>query len=494
MVAVNSTSRSLKKVEYAQIHTRKAIQMHPLHGSSWSVVHSVPGKSSFILVLAAAMAIGGVASGTHLGVSDTSTATSLSATHLSGARDLGPNLLPANGGERALGNLTHSVSERKPISSTWGAFPPREASASYASGYAPMGIADLGQASGGSAFYTSSSFAGSAQIESLSVCGTTTPCGSTELSFQLNLNVGFEDGGNWYDYWVQDVALVDTGSQSIIAVENNIWNLSASGASMYNSTVSGYGSVSSYDGVGYYGDGVYVPVSYSAFQLIANTSLNSNRQPVVSFMFDVGGGFSAYDVVTFSFATQLDYSDDFIVDGYTSNPAGLAYDAEWIMGGPGGGASTIDESSNLQLGLQYWNGNNYESINNATDYGEDTGESIGTAYVTGEFYDSDGALFAQVSSGSENPGVLWYATYIAIVDVQGPGSSNATVIPGAGGVPYIGGIAAIAIGATSLDFQVACNGFTDDLGTHSLAPGSTTILTVGPWAWVNFTESGLPSA
>ena len=237
-----------------------------------------------------------------------------------------------------------------------------------------------------------------------------------------------------------------------------------------------------------------MPVSYSAFQLIANTSLNSNRQPVVSFMFDVGGGFSAYDVVTFSFATQLDYSDDFIVDGYTSNPAGLAYDAEWIMGGPGGGASTIDESSNLQLGLQYWNGNNYESINNATDYGEDTGESIGTAYVTGEFYDSDGALFAQVSSGSENPGVLWYATYIAIVDVQGPGSSNATVIPGAGGVPYIGGIAAIAIGATSLDFQVACNGFTDDLGTHSLAPGSTTILTVGPWAWVNFTESGLPSA
>ena len=43
----------------------------------------------------------------------------------------------------------------------------------------------------------------------------------------------------------------------------------------------------------------------------------------------------------------------------------LAYDVEWVLGGPGGGLNTIDESSNLQLGLNYWNGNNYETIDNA---------------------------------------------------------------------------------------------------------------------------------
>src|SRR5271170_7713314 len=265
--------------------------MHSLHGPSGPVVHSAPAKLGFIVVLAIAVAVGGFGNGSHVGMREASTVVSHSGTHPTEASNLSTTPPPTSAVDRAPRITSSSVQAGGLNSTTWAAFPPREMGASYAAGYAPMGIADLGQSSSGSSFYTTSSFAGSAKIESLGVCATASPCGSTSLSFQLNLNLGFEAGGNWYDYWIQDVAVVDTTSQSLLSVENNIWNLSAPGASMYNSTVSGYGSVSSYEGVGYYGDGFYVPASYGEFQLIANTSLNSYRQPVVSFMFDVGSGF-----------------------------------------------------------------------------------------------------------------------------------------------------------------------------------------------------------
>ena len=96
-----------------------------------------------------------------------------------------------------------------------------------------MGITDFGQTSGGTVSYNTSSFEGSAAIHSLVVCASSSPCGSTQLGFQLNTVLGFEDGGNWYVYWIQDVMVVDTGSKSVIAFEDNIWNLSGYGTTMY---------------------------------------------------------------------------------------------------------------------------------------------------------------------------------------------------------------------------------------------------------------------
>ncbi|MGA8091406.1 MAG: thermopsin family protease, partial [Thermoplasmata archaeon] len=155
-----------------------------------------------------------------------------------------------------------------------------------------MGITDFGQTSGGTVSYNTSSFEGSAAIHSLVVCASSSPCGSTQLGFQLNTVLGFEDGGNWYVYWIQDVMVVDTGSKSVIAFEDNIWNLSGYGTTMYSSTVSGYGAVQS---GGYYADGVAIPsalyVYPGTYDLIVNTSVNAADQPVVQVMFDTGHGF-----------------------------------------------------------------------------------------------------------------------------------------------------------------------------------------------------------
>ena len=151
-----------------------------------------------------------------------------------------------------------------------------------------MGIVDTGQASTGPVSYNTSSFEGSVTIETLSVCAAASPCGSTELGFQLNAVLGFEDGGNWYAYWVQDVMVVDTGSHSVIGFEDNIWNFSDYGATMYSSTISGYGAVQS----GVYAEGFEFPAGIyvypGTYELILNTSVNADGQPIVQVMFDAG--------------------------------------------------------------------------------------------------------------------------------------------------------------------------------------------------------------
>jgi len=368
-----------------------------------------------------------------------------------------------------------------------------------------MGIADFGQASGGTVSYNTSSFEGSATVESLSVCASSSPCGSTQLSLQLNVVLGFEDGGNWYVYWVQDVASLNTSTQSVISISNNIWNFSGSGASMYSSTVSGNGAVYSYHGQGYYAYGIGTSEGDGAFQLILNSSVNSQGQPVVRFMYDFGSGVQTYDAATFVFVNELDYSDGFIVDGSTSNPAGLGYDAEWVLGGPGGGSSTIDESSNIQLTLQFWNGHNYETINNAENHGEDTGETITNTDDVGYYYTSDGWLYSQVSAGTENIAPLWFSTNIALVELQGPGTHNATLEwgtsvcvpyqPCAGDViiSYLSGNATIAVGPVTLELGVIVGNEGVVLGPYSFGPATFTVVSAGNWYTVNFLERGLPS-
>ena len=450
-------------------------------------------RPDFVLVIAVLVAVAGSASGS-LPSSSGGSATGLQFnSHSTDARDLASSAVPATKDVRVPGSQASSQLGRASAAPPWPAFPPRKATAAYAPGEAPMGIVDTGQASTGPVSYNTSSFEGSVTIETLSVCAAASPCGSTELGFQLNAVLGFEDGGNWYAYWVQDVMVVDTGSHSVIGFEDNIWNFSDYGATMYSSTISGYGAVQS----GVYAEGFEFPAGIyvypGTYELILNTSVNADGQPIVQVMFDAGHGFTTYDEATFDFVSQLAYSDGFIVDGSTPTPVDLAYDVEWVLGGPGGGLNTIDESSNLQLGLNYWNGNNYETINNAKNSAEDTGETITSAEVGGHYSDANGSLFAQVSTGTETSAVLWYSTLIALVELQGPGSCNGTLLSGEGSIPFLAGNATIAVGATSLDFQVACEGYTQDFGTYTLAAGSITELTAGAWANVQLSETGLPS-
>jgi Thermopsin len=306
----------------------------------------------------------------------------------------GVNLSNANGADHQIPLSEHphdpvaspSAAVKLPsFSVSTAAFPPRSADAFYPAGQDPMGLADYGQA-----HYDTKSFLASVSIASLSTLGSGSV--GSDMTFQLNVNLGFEDGGNWYVYWIQDVAELDTSNNYIYFIDN-VWNSSGPSGSVYSSTLAGNGQFGTYSGQQYYydvasgslqGNGVYLTYP-STFDMIANTTINGNGQPVVDFTYQNGGSWITYDRVTFSFVSQLDYSDNFLVTSATPNPAGLGYDAEIVLGGPGGGSNANDQSSNVQLTLQYWNGNNYQMIQNGENHGEDTGETITNAEVNGYY-------------------------------------------------------------------------------------------------------------
>ena len=95
----------------------------------------------------------------------------------------------------------------------------------YRSEPAPMGIADYGIGPNNSPYaYNTTSFLGVIKIGSLSVVNNNTS--SRSLSFQLNVNLEFNNSGIPYVYWVQDVFFLNTSTNAISFIDN-IWNMSS---------------------------------------------------------------------------------------------------------------------------------------------------------------------------------------------------------------------------------------------------------------------------
>ena len=299
----------------------------------------------------------------------------------------------------------------------------------YSSEPAPMGIADYGVGPNNSPYsYNTTSFLGSVNISSLQVSGSN----GDSMTFQLNVNLKFGTaGGNTYVYWIQDVAFVDTSngpSSGEIQFIDNVWNMSSVSANMLPSSITGNGTVSSTSG-GYYYDvassslpGNLAFLTYPSSLKLKVVSYEKDYEgilvPAVAFMYNDGYGWQTYDNVRFQFATSLSYDNGFVVSGYQYNPYGTFYDAELIMGGPGGGSSTTDLSSNLDLSLEFNNGFNYQEITNAYDFGSDTAETISNVDEFGSYHISDGQLFLNAVNGFGELSRLYssaFTTWMAIL-------------------------------------------------------------------------------
>ena len=125
----------------------------------------------------------------------------------------------------------------------------------YSKEPAPMGIADYGVGYNNVPYsYNSTSFLGIVNISSLYTHNSSLYA-PAEMTFQLNINLVFNDGSTQYVYWVQDVADLNTSSGNhVISLIDNVWNLSAANANMHNSTVLGNGTVANSSGTHFYYD------------------------------------------------------------------------------------------------------------------------------------------------------------------------------------------------------------------------------------------------
>ncbi|HTT25446.1 MAG TPA: thermopsin family protease, partial [Thermoplasmata archaeon] len=292
----------------------------------------------------------------------------------------------------------------------------------YSAEPAPMGIGDFGVTSSGSGYtYSTSRFLGTARIGTMAA--NASGGGGGWISLQLNVVLELTHGSSKAVYWIQDVPFFDTSSRTIY-FEDNVWNLSGPSAYMRSSSISGSGYV--YSG-GYYAAGASYGAGNGATlanpavveaEVVASTISGTTY---VGFEYNDGYGWVTYDNVTFPW-TQGWNSDGFVVNGTSYNPFGIFYDAEWVYGGPGGGSTDIDLSSDLNLTLDYSNGHNFQAVVNAYDFGSNTAETVGNVVESYPSAASSGIPRAHVQNGSGSLGLLYGRSNVAIVNAT-------TVVP-----------------------------------------------------------------
>ena len=203
-------------------------------------------------------------------------------------------------------------------------------------------------------------------------------------------------------------------------------------------------------------------------------------------------GWGTYDNTLFSFVSNLTGDLGFVVSGYQYEPNGFTpYDAELTLGGPGGGSSTTDMGSNINLTIQYWNGHNYQEISNAYNFGSHTAETIGNV-ESGEYYTiSDGSLFEQITSGAGSLEQVYSSSNVSFLNISTVLSSGTLYVNGTAH-PFVGGDINITIAPGIYNLKIYNGSLLYFDINVTLSPGQNLLLNLAE-SLVTFTESGLPS-
>ncbi|MEM0155295.1 MAG: thermopsin family protease [Thermoplasmataceae archaeon] len=301
----------------------------------------------------------------------------------------------------------------------------------YTGAPAPMGIGDFGIINGTGINYNTSSFSSTITINNMSAYYLLND-GPHSFSGQLNTvltNVTIE-GQTGYTYWTQNVFIYSTRTHTL-SFENNIWNFTGASSIMQS------GTISNSTGNVYPNSQVYIAIgpSFTVSEPFALTLyLNETNDPathnnVVYFNYSITGNINGtqatvsntYDRVTFNSDPRSGMPHSaahFHVSGTELLPNGLLYDAEFMIGGPGGGSTTTIYAINAALTLKYLFGDHYTSVKSAYDFGTDTGE---TSSGISEYYTPNDLVY--MNAGPSLLYGMWNTTNITSIESVGSGYS-----------------------------------------------------------------------
>ena len=371
---------------------------------------------------------------------------------------------------------------------------------SYIKEPAPMGIADYGLGLNRVPYnYSSESFLGVIDVNSLKTYNSSRFV-LGNVTFQLNLNMVFSYEGKSYVYWVQDVLYLNTSNNEASFLDN-IWNLSSSNANMFNSTVLGNGTVSSAGNSYFYFDfasnsssGNNISLKYpTTIYLKMNATVSSLGIPEVVFLYNDGYGWIVYDKAIFHFVTKSGAVPYFYVDGAAYNPSGAYYDAELVMGGPGNGSQTSGVNSSLYLMLDYYNGNNYQAIQNAYNFGSDTLERVNNFNSSGVYNVTNGQLASSMSPGLSPLGLIYSSGDLSSLMIVSSIKDGALFVNGTNLTEFSDYIVNVTLfpGTYSVKLYDYATGVYTYLGNVTLSAGKQSKIIKDVYR-VEFLENGLP--
>lgn len=368
---------------------------------------------------------------------------------------------------------------------------------------APMGVADLGvRNTTGTAvptLLTTASFEGTADFTNASVFYLDNDA-PDYLGLQLNTvlaNVTLL-GSPGYVFWNQNVVSWSARSHLLQFVDN-IWNLSdPTGLISPNVFVSSNGTL-------------VAPSFYYALGPVINVSLPFTLDLYTNATIQDQGGYP-YDSVWFNFTVRnasgvFPGSFDHVVfdsqapaapvasipapvyevNGATPTPTGyLPYDAEFVLGGPGGGSTTSVLALNATFALRFLNTTSraYEVVPTALGYGTDTGETI---EGVGEWYDAQGTVHLGAGPSVLLP--MWNASPAArpgAIDLTGTiAPSTAFVFVNASRTfsPDAAAWAPVPPGGR-VDYRLSPGNYSGEILASGRDPATFTVNASSPASWV----------
>lgn len=289
----------------------------------------------------------------------------------------------------------------------------------YTGAPAPMGIGDFGIVNGTGQNYNTSSFEGTLTVNNLSDFYLLND-GPHSISVQLNAvlrNVTLEGSPNC-SFWTQNVMIYSTRTHTL-SFEDNIWNFSSPTSVIGPRTIlNSTGNVVKYPGVHIaLGPNFTVSTPFSV-SLYLNSTNSGTANNIVFFNYSLTGNINGspstksgtFDRVTFN-STGGEPSvyrakpANFSVSGTTLAPNGLLYDAEFMIGGPGGGSTTSIYNISANMTLQYKYSTGYRNVPSAYDFGTDTGE---TSVGISEYYSTSNTV--HLNAGPSLLYGLWNTT------------------------------------------------------------------------------------
>ncbi|MHB1622959.1 MAG: thermopsin family protease [Cuniculiplasma sp.] len=259
----------------------------------------------------------------------------------------------------------------------------------YRSYPAPMGLSDFGlnTTKGVLSAYnlTTSSISSSLSLNSADAFYAGNPSFPHGFSAQLNavLNDVTVKGKSSYVFWTQNVMFYSSRTHQLMFIDN-VWNFSS--PSMPRGTIySGNGLANNAFPTFYYDVGpIFTLNSPFKVSLYLNSTVIGGRSTLFfnySIRSSTVDNSGSYDKVVFNstYGMPSGYSapaPHYLISGNTVTPMGLLNDAEFILGGPGGGSTVSMYSLNATMELKYLSASGvYMNVPSAYDYGTDTGET-----------------------------------------------------------------------------------------------------------------------
>jgi hypothetical protein len=252
----------------------------------------------------------------------------------------------------------------------------------FSSPPAPMGLADFGMGTGGPYEYATSSFESNLDLSGFSVFSPgyaafeEAPDWST---FQLNtvaVNISYP-GSTVGTFWAQNVVHFN-GSE--LQFEDNIWNFSSLTSTLNTSTLLSYNGTL-VPGEFYYDFGPSFAIRPPFDLRLFNNITIVGGRPALFFNYSLSNltltTSGSYDRILFNGSATDLHLPQFQVNGSAYDPAGLLNDAEFVLGGDGGGSNANVVSFNGTETLDAWNASAgaYRSVRAAYDFGTDTAET-----------------------------------------------------------------------------------------------------------------------